>query len=1245
VAWLLAVFRKLPVWAEVCVALLLLGAALFLVLRLTGDRVPMRVRCFEAGVAAYDARRFDESARWMRAVLSEDPRHAFARYILGRSLCETGSRQEGVSEVRRSFESAPGNPDAAVFLAEIAVAEGREPDAIGLLRRCGQHRPLRADARMLIAGIALRQGLVSTAIGELRAVVSEARSHRPVQAALLLADLFDRRASATGSGSDRAEARRLFSRVLEWSLEPGAKVREEDLATACFGLRRTEEAVAHADRAARTAGSGDSKELALLRARVFLDRKDFPAADAELARVLAPGAESTDFLDVAEILARAGRDDARLRTLEEARGRMPADERILLEWAEARAGAGQGGDVIDALRTEGAKSPDCVLLAVRLERGRGRVTEARALLREAEVAFPDDRRIRAEALSSRLEGLEDGPPGLDRDAVARLGEEIRRFVEEAGELSEPCAQILLGRLLLLEGQQREGVERLLAARIEAPFDRRISFDAALALMRAGLDEEVIATLDRRETPGTGRAPESDLILAESLLRLRRFARAGAILREVLGGSPDNHAARRLLARVFLSDGRLDAAHAEYARLAEDLPGDFEVAAMEGYLSLVTRRSSDPEAAFARAKGILRNPDDLIEIVRLTALHLWKAGRLEDADAVYRTLLLDRPGDSRAVLSRARFLVSAGRIAEARTLLEQAVSGTAGDPEARRLLGELILLSGGESGEVIRQIDAIERTSPGHPDADYLRGRLALVAGDLTSATAGFSRALASRPFDPAALHALGLAHLRAGRPEEASRHLLMARSLDPESDPVRLALARALSATAAERFARGEVKEARDLLRKSLDAEPGNPEVSRLLASSLAVLGDLAEAERECEALLRRDPRDLGVLRLMAALRAKRGDLPGAAEVCRAACGLSECPEFDYLLLSWIELRAGRAEAAVAAAQKALGDGEPSPHAIEVLVLGLVAAGRAPEAETFLLERTAKAPGEALPFALLGLVLSGRGDVEGAIAAYESAVDRDPEMIAAFRNLLALELDARGFEAALDRVTERLSLAPDSAPLNYLAGWIFARMVKREEAAVFLRRALEADPTHRSAALLLATLRLELGDPAGARAAVEPLLESETGDADALLVAAHCLDLEGKTAEAVLICREAFAAASESPAAMNNLAMLLLRTPTSRAEAQDLVERALRLEPDNPDFHDSLGQVRAATGDHEGARESFRKAVAGFTDLLPGCEAATRAGGKGGQPERARETARVLAGRIAECRARLAAAEQKIRED
>ncbi|MCU0726617.1 MAG: tetratricopeptide repeat protein, partial [Planctomycetes bacterium] len=543
------------------------------------------------------------------------------------------------------------------------------------------------------------------------------------------------------------------------------------------------------------------------------------------------------------------------------------------------------------------------------------------------------------------------------------------------------------------------------------------------------------------------------------------------------------------------------------------------------------------------------------------------------------------------------------------------------------------------------IEAIEKASPGHPDADYLRGRLALAAGDLSSATARLSRALASHPFDPAALHALGLAHLRAGRPEEASRHLLMARSLDPESDPVRLALARALSAAAAERFGRGEVKEARDLLRKSLDAVPGDHEVSRLLASSLAVLGDRAEAEKECDDLLRRDPRDLGVLRLMAALRAKRGDLAGAAEACRAACEVSDCPEFDHLLLSWIELRAGRAEAAVAAAQKALGDGEPSPPAIEVLVLGLVAAGRGPDAETYLLERTAKAPGEALPFALLGLVRSGRGDVEGAIAAYESAVDRDPEMIAALRNLLVLELDARGFEAALDRVTERLSLAPDSAPLNYLAGWILARMVRREEAATFLRRALEADPALRPAALLLATLRLELGDPAGARAAVAPLLRSEIGDADALLVEARCLELAGQVPEAVTACRQALAAAPDSPAGMNNLAMLLLRTPASRAEIRELVERALRLEPDNPDFLDSLGQVRAATGDHEGARESFRKALAGFTDLQTRCEAATRADGKGGQPERARETARVLAGRIAECRARLAAAEQKIRED
>lgn len=125
-------------------------------------------------------------------------------------------------------------------------------------------------------------------------------------------------------------------------------------------------------------------------------------------------------------------------------------------------------------------------------------------------------------------------------------------------------------------------------------------------------------------------------------------------------------------------------------------------------------------------------------------------------------------------------------------------------------------------------------------------------------------------------------------------------------------------------------------------------------------------------------------------------------------------------------------------------------------------------------------------------------------------------------------------------------------------------------------------------------LAQRVGDPsllARARAVLSPLVEANNPPAAALLVLGFCDEIEGDLASAQQHYRQALARDPTAAIALNNLAMVLLRTGGDPAEAHTLAARAVELQPGNPSFLHTLALSLRANRRNGDAIETIRKAT------------------------------------------------------
>jgi Tfp pilus assembly protein PilF len=288
-------------------------------------------------------------------------------------------------------------------------------------------------------------------------------------------------------------------------------------------------------------------------------------------------------------------------------------------------------------------------------------------------------------------------------------------------------------------------------------------------------------------------------------------------------------------------------------------------------------------------------------------------------------------------------LTVGNLPAAAVELQEATRLDPDNPLSPALRARLLLAEGHVTGAA-DLLAANQGAGPRQADSAYLLGIARQQQQRWTEALAAFQRAYETDPEQVAYLAAVVQTLLQLERPDDALATLTAARERCGWSAAYQAALAEcheqrgdwSAAATAwqavagapssdaelRERWARALCRaarftEARGVLRELRAAAPadaGSVGVRLLSAECALAEGDLAAAQAELRSVLRADAEHGGALRLLARCRAQAGDYEGAWQLAERLRQAAPRDVHTLELCAALAWRAGRQEAAVAAA-------------------------------------------------------------------------------------------------------------------------------------------------------------------------------------------------------------------------------------------------------------------------------------------------------------------------------------------
>jgi putative PEP-CTERM system TPR-repeat lipoprotein len=639
-------------------------------------------------------------------------------------------------------------------------------------------------------------------------------------------------------------------------------------------------------------------------------------------------------------------------------------------------------------------------------------------------------------------------------------------------------------------------------------------------------------------------------------------------------------ARLVLAQSLLATGDAAGAEAEVRKaIALGVPADktmpmlAHALAAQGQFAKVESELGDQKLSTGAGRADL---DAWVAIAALAQGKADKAKRLADA------ALADDPGNVRATLLLAQIAAGRGDSATAHATIETALAKDATNIDALLMLAQL------DSGEGKRDaaIKTLDRAITAHPDsipARYMRLAIAVTSGDLATGKAQLAkmkeiqagelrtiygealvsfadanyaqardavqRVLAARPDDVATLYLSGLVDYQLGAYSSAEEALRKVVTRTPANVGARRALAVVYLRT-------GRGPQALETLAPALREAPDNPLLLRTVGEAYLASGDTTQAERAYEHANSLDKGNVASKVRLAEVRYAGGDTARAVDDLEQLAASDASNYQADLALFFAEMRQRHYDKALAATE-----------AIEK-----------------------KRPKSGLPWDLRGAVSLAKGDLKGARANFEKALEVEPEFFGAAYNLGILDLREGRPQAARERYERLLKTFPNSEQLLLAYAQVLAVTGgSTDEVRTALDRAVSNQPTSVRARVARIEFDLRRRDPKAALTAAQAAVSAVPDNPQLIGLVGATQAMSGDYNQAI-----------------------------------GTLKRLSQLQPQNPVPLLQLAEAQAANKEFAAAVDSERKALALKPDLAQGWSLLARTYLAWGRPDAALEDARKL---------------------
>lgn len=632
------------------------------------------------------------------------------------------------------------------------------------------------------------------------------------------------------------------------------------------------------------------------------------------------------------------------------------------------------------------------------------------------------------------------------------------------------------------------------------------------------------------------------------------------LRNAIEVDPQFGEARAKLAAAYEMTGDGGNALGEFIRAADLLPNDIPVQLAAGRYLLAARRADD---ALARADGVLKLDPKSIDghILRGNAL-----GGLNDLDSalaeIEEALQLD---PSRGVTYTQLGLVESarGQREAAETAFKRAVELAPAQVGGHLALANFYWASG-RLDEAEHALEAALALDPKNEGTNRALAVFSLSSGRIEQAEKYLTR-IADLSRAPASIFTLAEYYIATRRSSKAVT------LLEPLAGESRVAgakqrLARAYAAA-------GENAKAHALIDEILAKTPRDSETLLLKGQLLLDENHRDEALGVVKAAVEADPNAIAAQFTLGKVYAARGDRDGADAAFREVLRQNPSATAARVQLSLLQLANGTVGASLRTAEEAVSKQPGSIDAKLALVRSLLASKELDRASVEIQALLKALPNVAAVHVQAGVLAATRSQVPAARAAFDQALKLDASSLEALAGILALDLNAKDFAAAKNRIDRRLETAPVPAEMLLLAARTYGSMNDMGSAERVLRRAIETDSSLLPAYGMLAQVYFKQQKLDEARKEFDNLAQRQSSPVGALTMSGLILQAQGNTQLAQQRYEQAVSVDPRAVVAANNLAWIYAENGERLQDALRLARSAAEVLPEAPEILDTLGWV------------------------------------------------------------------------